>query len=104
MRFALALQTLAGVTLLVATAAGVEALLRVEPALRFPWPPLSLPRTAAVLVLVAALWLLVNGPTEGRVLLSLSPSRGVTVADLLAVPPVALAAVLVLKEAVRRLT
>lgn len=101
-RLALALQTLSGLTLLIAVAAGTEALLRVEPALRYPWSPLSPPRTAAVLVVVAVLWTLVNAPTEGRVLLSVSATRGVTVADLLAVPPLVLAGLLVLRELLRR--
>jgi hypothetical protein len=34
------------------------------------------------IVVAAAIWVLVNGPVEGPVLLVMSPSHGITVADL----------------------
>ena len=37
---------------------------------------------AVGLAAAAGVWVLVNGPVEGRVLLVLSPEHGVTVADL----------------------
>jgi hypothetical protein len=33
------------------------------------------------IVVAAAIWVLVNGPVEGPVLLVMSPSHGITVAD-----------------------
>lgn len=47
------------------------------------------------LLLVAALWLVVNGPYEGPVLWVPLRGHGLTVGDLLAVPALAVAAVLV---------
>jgi hypothetical protein len=46
---------------------------------------------AAVLVVAAVVWLRVNGSVEGPVLVVLSPSHGVTVADLASVLAVLLA-------------
>ena len=37
---------------------------------------------AVALVVAAGVWILVNGPVEGPVLLVLTPSHGITVADL----------------------
>lgn len=54
-------------------------------------------RSAAVALLVAAIvWVFVNGPVEGPVLLLLSPKHGVTVADLGSVVAVLAAAALLL--------
>jgi len=39
--------------------------------------------SAVTTVVAAAVWLLVNGPVEGPVLLVVTPSHGLTVADLL---------------------
>jgi hypothetical protein len=50
---------------------------------------------AAGLVVAAVVWFRVNGPVEGKVLIVLSYNHGVTVADLLSVAAVLLAAVLV---------
>jgi len=46
------------------------------------------------LVAAAALWVLVNGPVEGPVLLVISPSHGVTVADLASIGAVVVAGVI----------
>ena len=62
-----------------------------------PWPPLSGLRAAGLLVLLSACWLLVNAPTEGRVLLALSAERGLTTADLVVLPPLGLALLLVVR-------
>jgi hypothetical protein len=43
------------------------------------------------LVAAAAIWILVNGPVEGPVLLVLSPSHGITVADLPSIGAVGIA-------------
>lgn len=51
---------------------------------------------AGVLTIAAVVWLLVNHPIEGRVLLVLTPDRGVTEADLPAFALLALAALLLL--------
>ena len=54
---------------------------------------------AGVLVLVASVWILVNnGWLEGPVLLVLSPSHGVTVADLPSIAAIVLAGLLVLSS------
>jgi len=37
---------------------------------------------AVGLVAAAGVWVLINGPVEGRVLLVLTPDHGITVADL----------------------
>ncbi len=50
---------------------------------------------AAILVLLAVGWALINGPVEGPVLWSLTPAHGFTVADLASVAAVMVAAVLV---------
>ncbi len=50
-------------------------------------------RVAAVLLVpVGVSWVLFNGPIEGPVLVSLSPTHGITVSDLLAVVGVLVAA------------
>ena len=49
---------------------------------------------AMALVAAAALWVLVNGPVEGPVLLVISPSHGVTVADLASIGAVVVAGVI----------
>ena len=43
------------------------------------------------IVVAAAIWVLVNGPVEGPVLLVISPSHGVTVADLPSIGAVVIA-------------
>jgi len=54
-------------------------------------------RVAAVcLVLVAVVWVLVNGPVEGPTLISVSPDHGLTLADLPAIAAVVVAGVLLL--------
>ena len=50
--------------------------------------------TAALLVVVAVLWLFVNGPVEGPVLVVLDAQHGVTTADLVSVFAVLLAGAL----------
>jgi hypothetical protein len=46
---------------------------------------------AAALVLAAVVWVLVNGPVEGPILLVVAPGHGLTVADLFSVAAVLLA-------------
>jgi hypothetical protein len=48
-------------------------------------------------------WWWVNGSVEGRILFSLAPNRGVTIADLLVVPALLLAALLLVTSAWPRL-
>jgi hypothetical protein len=54
--------------------------------------------TAAVLVLAAVVWVLVNGPVEGPVLVVVSPGHGLTVADLFSVAAVLVAVLLLLSD------
>ncbi len=49
---------------------------------------------AAVLVVLAVAWVLVNGPVEGRVLVVFSPAHGLTVADLASVAALLIAGAL----------
>ena len=49
---------------------------------------------AAVLVVLAVIWVLVNGPVEGPVLLVFSRTHGLTVADLPSLAALVVAAVL----------
>ena len=49
-------------------------------------------RGAAVLAALSLLWLVVNGPMEGTVLLTFSPERGLTGADLAGFAGLAIAA------------
>ncbi|WP_338325460.1 hypothetical protein [Prescottella subtropica] len=50
-------------------------------------------RPAAVcLVVLAVVWVLVNGPIEGHILWTLTPEHGVTVSDLLSVIAIVVAA------------
>lgn len=51
---------------------------------------------AAVLVVVAVVWVLVNKPVEGPTLIRLTPHHGVTVGDLPSAAAVVVAAVLIL--------
>ena len=44
----------------------------------------------------AGVWVLVNGPVEGRVLLVLTPSHGITVADIPAMAALVIAGLLLL--------
>lgn len=53
-------------------------------------------RGALQLVLLSAAWLLVNSPFEGRVLWRVVPNHGLTQADVLVVPPLLVAALLLL--------
>ncbi len=53
---------------------------------------------AAVLLVAAAVWLLVNKPVEGPVLVTLSDSNGITVADVPSVLAVLLALALILRR------
>ena len=54
---------------------------------------------AAGLVLAAIVWVFVNGQVpEGRVLLVLTPSHGITVADLPSIAAIALAGLLLLSS------
>jgi hypothetical protein len=102
MRLALALQTMIGAALALGLAAGVHVLLRPDgPRYQYPWAELSARRVVLLLVLLATAWLLSNGPTEGRILWSPLQTHGLTVADLLAVPPLLLAAAIVVRELVR---
>jgi hypothetical protein len=52
--------------------------------------------TAAALVVGAVIWVLVNGPVEGRVLFVIDRDHGITVADLLSVAAVLVAGQLLL--------
>lgn len=52
-------------------------------------------RPAAVLGVLSAAWLLVNGPYEGRLLWSPVTDHGLTVADVLVVPALVVAGLLV---------
>jgi hypothetical protein len=52
---------------------------------------------AVGLVAAAAIWVLVNGPVEGPVLLVLTPSHGITVADLPSLAALVIAAVLLVR-------
>jgi hypothetical protein len=49
-------------------------------------------RGALVLAAVSLLWLVVNGPMEGTVLMTFSPGRGLTGADLAGFAGLAIAA------------
>jgi hypothetical protein len=42
----------------------------------------------------AVIWIVVNGPVEGPVLLTVTPSHGITVADLLSLALIIIAAVI----------
>jgi hypothetical protein len=53
---------------------------------------------ALALVAVAAVWVLVNGPVEGRVLLVLTPTHGLTVADLPALAALVVAGALFVRS------
>lgn len=99
MRLALAVATLVAATLAVAVLAGIAALLSHGPLLDDPWRPLSLLRVGVLLVLLSGCWLVVNGPLEGRTLFVITHSHGVTAGDLVVVPVLALAAVLLLSAA-----
>lgn len=59
------------------------------------------PLWPVVLIVLCGLWLLVNKPLEGPVLLVLARGHGLTVSDLLAVAGVVLAGVLVYRRTVR---
>jgi hypothetical protein len=63
---------------------------------------LDTPVWPVVLVLLCGLWLLVNKPLEGPVLLVLTRGHGVTLSDLLAVAGVVLAGVLLSRRSTRR--
>jgi hypothetical protein len=52
---------------------------------------------AGALVALAGTWLAVDGPLEGPVLWDLTPAHGITAADLLAIPALAVAALLVVR-------
>ncbi|WP_433802971.1 hypothetical protein [Actinomycetospora sp. CA-084318] len=49
---------------------------------------------AILLVLGAVIWVRINGPVEGRVLLELAEERGITTADLLSLIALVMAVVL----------
>ena len=49
---------------------------------------------AILLVIAAVIWVRINGPVEGRTLLVLSQNHGITVADMLSVVALAMAAVI----------
>ncbi|MDT7550967.1 MAG: hypothetical protein QOE84_3361 [Actinomycetota bacterium] len=86
MRTALALLVL--LTLVVATVSG--ALTLAGPAGRQPsWRPVG------EIVLLTGAWLLSNGPLEGAVLWAPFRTHGLTLADLLAVPTLVVAGLLV---------
>ncbi|MBJ7289760.1 MAG: hypothetical protein JHC79_12650 [Williamsia sp.] len=50
-------------------------------------------RASAVVVVVAVMWALCNGPIEGHILISVNLEHGVTESDLLSVAAVLIAAV-----------
>ena len=88
----------AELALLEAVAAGVQALRRTGPLAELPWPLLSESRAALALVLLSGCWLAVSAPYEGRVLLVLARERGLTLGDLVVLPPLLLAVALVVKR------
>jgi hypothetical protein len=47
------------------------------------------------LVIAAVLWVLVNGPFEGSVLVVLTPSHGITVADLFSLTALVIAGLII---------
>lgn len=55
-----------------------------------------------VLLVAAVIWLLVNGPVEGPVLVELTPDHGLTVADLPALAAGAVALALLVSSRRRR--
>ena len=61
-------------------------------------PPQRRTVVAVVLVVVAGIWILVNGPVEGRTLVVVTPQHGLTVADLFSLIALAVAAVLLLSS------
>lgn len=95
---AAALPAVVGLALLVATAAGVQVLLRTGLATTFPGPLLSEVRIGLALVLLSGCWLLTSAPLEGRVLLVVSRGHGLALADLVVVPPLLLAAALAVER------
>jgi hypothetical protein len=53
---------------------------------------------AVALVAAAVIWILINQPVEGPVLLTLSATHGITVADLLSIAFLMIAGLLVLSS------
>jgi hypothetical protein len=53
---------------------------------------------AVALVAAAVIWILINQPVEGPVLLTLSATHGITVADLLSIALLMIAGLLVLSS------
>jgi len=88
-----ALAVVVGLALLMACVRGID-LVR-----RLPVGRSEVARTVLQLVVLAAAWLLVNSPVEGPVLWSPSEQHGLTVADLLGLPPLLLAVALLLLQA-----
>lgn len=70
----------------------------IDLARRLPTDRSDVLRTVLQLVVLAVAWLLVNSPVEGAVLWAPSERHGLTVADLLALPPLLLAVVLPLLQ------
>lgn len=83
-----ALAGLVALALLLATVSALPAL----------GEPPSRIRPVLVLVVLSLAWLLVNSPVEGAVLWSPASGHGLTVADLLAVPPLLVAAALAVEH------
>lgn len=88
------LAVLVAAALVLATVDGLARLLGSGPMPGSSWRPVG------QLVGLSAVWLLANGPVEGKVLWSPTPAHGLTLADLLVVPPLLVAGlVLVLRLA-----
>jgi hypothetical protein len=87
-----ALAVVVGLGLLLACGRGLDL------ARRLPADRAEVLRAVLQLVVLALAWLLVNSPVEGPVLWAPSVRHGLTVADLLAAPPLLLAVVLPLLQ------
>ena len=87
-----ALAAVVGLGLLLACLRGLDL------ARRLPADRSEVVRTVLQLVVLVAAWLLVNSPVEGPVLWAPSERHGLTVADLLGLPPLLLAVALPLLQ------
>ena len=81
---------LIGLALLVATLSAFAVLVHGNAGRPSPWRPVG------EVVLLSAAWLLANGPYEGRILWRPWQDHGLTTGDLLAVPPLLVAALVAL--------
>lgn len=88
------LAALVAVALLLAT---IDALMRLVD----PQGPGSSWRPVGMIVGLSAVWLLANGPVEGRTFWVPLPNHGLTLADLFVIPPLAVAALIMLLRLAR---